>query len=332
VKLAMLLACALPVFAAIDGTVINRTTGKPQAGVTVSMTKLDQSGMAAAGSAKSGLDGKFRIETDAAAAHLLQAVYQGVTYNMQLPPGTPASGLQVAVYDSLPKVSAAQMSQHMILLETDGQELVVNETLIYQNDSQTTWYDPKGGTLRFAVPEAAGTNIMARATAPGGMPVERAPKKTGVQGEYLFDYPVKPGGETRFDISYKLPVKTPMELSGKVLHEPGPVRLVVPQGITVGGEGLTPLGTEPQTQAMIYEVKGASYKLTISGTGSLKSTSAAPAATEREEDGPRIEQIMPPGYQRQWKWVLGLIVAFLALSFWAQWIKTPRAQGGKPKA
>ncbi len=329
-RLAVLLACALPMFAAIDGTVINKTSGKPQAGVKVNLTKLDQGGMSAAGSATSGPDGKFKIEGDGAAAHLLQAVYQGVPYNMQLPPGAPASGLEVAVYDALPKVSAAQMTQHMILLETNEQELVVQETLIYQNDANVTWYDPKG-TLRFSVPEAAGGNVMARATAPGGMPVERQPKKAG-PGVYVLDYPVKPGGETRFDISYKMPVKDPMELAGKILHEPGPVRLVVPQGITVSGDGLTPLGTEPQTHAMIYDIKGTTYKFKIVGTGSLQSTSNAPEATDREEDGPRIEQILPPGYQRQWKWVLGLVLAFLALSFWAQWIKTPGAQGGKPKA
>lgn len=143
---------ALPLLAAIDGTVVNKTTGQPQPGVTVSLTKLGQNGMEPAGSAKSGADGKFSIEAPAGSVHLLQATYQGVAYNMQLQPNAPTTGLQVQVFDALPKLSAIDMSQHMILVESDGKELVVNETVIFQNDSQTTWYDPKAGTLHFTAP------------------------------------------------------------------------------------------------------------------------------------------------------------------------------------
>lgn len=328
VKAAILLLLSLPLLA-VDGTVVNKTTGQPQAGVLVHATRMTQGGMEPAGSAKAGADGKFTIQADGPAPLLVQAVYKGVTYTRQIPPGAPSTGIEIDVWEAAAKVAEAALSQHMILVESDGQELVVNETLVYQNSGNVTWNDDEKGTLRFYVPPEAGTNMMVRATSPGGMPVEREPRQGAEKGAFLLDFPVKPGGETRFDISYKMPVKEPLELAGKILHGPGPVRLVVPEGITVEGQGLEPLGPEPQTQASIFDIKGSKYLLKISGTGTLRSTQE-PA--QQEEDGPRIEEMMPPGYLRYWKWALGLMLGFLALSFWAQWMKTPRAQGSKPKA
>jgi len=338
-RLAAVLLALTPLFAAIDGTVVNKTTGKPQAGVKVSMTKLGQGGMQAAGSAVSGADGKFKLESDAASAHLLQAVWQGVAYNVQLAPQTPTSGIEIAVFDTLTALSAIDFTQHMILVETDGKELVVNETVIVSNDSKTTWYDPKSGTLHFTVPAAAGNNVMVRVTSPGGMPVERAPKPAG-KGEFAVDAPVKPG-ESRFDISYKFPVTGDAELAGKILHAPGPVRLVVPKGMTVAGDGLTPLGTEPRSQAAIFDIKGLSYQLKFTGAGTLAAGQAeagggeAPAGEggeAQEEDGARIEQIQPPGYDRVWKYALGLMIGILILSFVALWLKPTPAPGSNTKA
>jgi hypothetical protein len=328
VKAVILLLLSLPLLA-LDGTVVNKTTGKPQPGVLVHATKMTQGGMEPAGSSKADADGRFAIPSGGSAPLLVQAVYKGVTYTRQIPPGAPSSGIELDVWEAAPKGTSAAMAQHMILIETDGQELVVNETVVYQNSGNVTWNDATNGTLRFYVPAEAGANLMVRATSPGGMPVEREARKAPEKGVYLLDFPVKPGGETRFDISYKMPVKQPLELAGRILHGPGPVRLVVPQGISVQGDGLAPLGAEPQTQASIFDIKTPQYLLKISGTGTLRN---AQQPAGQQEDGPRIEEMMPPGYLRYWKWALGLMLGFLALSFWAQWMKTPPPQGGKPKA
>ncbi|MBI5281355.1 MAG: carboxypeptidase regulatory-like domain-containing protein [Candidatus Solibacter usitatus] len=332
-KAAVLFLCALPLVAAINGTVVNKTSGKPQAGVTVNLTKIGQGGMEAAGKAVSDAAGKFQLEADASSPYLVQAHWQGVSYNVQAPPGALAQALDVAIFDASSKAGAVQFSQHMILVETDGKDLIVNETVIASNPDQTTWNNPQSGTLRFFVPAEARANIMARATAPGGMPVEREAKQAGA-GVYFLDFPIKPG-ETRFDLSYKMPAGSPSVLSGKVVHAPGPVRLVVPQGITVEGDGLAPLGNEPQTQAAIFEIKNAQYKITVNGTGSLRpaanAAAGAAAGATSEEDGPRIVEMQPPGYQREWKWALGLMLAVLALSFAAQWMKAP-GDGSKPSA
>ncbi len=94
---------------------------------------------------------------------------------------------------------------------------------------------------------------------------------------YRVDYPINPG-ETRFDVSYTLPATT--ELSGKVLETSAPLRLVVPNGVTLTGASLEPLGQEPSTQAVIYNVKGNSFDVQVSGTGTL----GQPEAASSDED------------------------------------------------
>lgn len=315
-----LLLFSLPVLAAIEGTVVNKTTGKPQPGVQVTLTRLTEKGMQPAASGTSDAQGRFKLDADAASAHLIQARYQNVSYSAQLQPNQPQ--VEIAVYDAQPKVSAAEVTQHMILVETDGQELVVNETIIYSNDSQTTWYAPKG-TARFYIPSAAGENRMARAIAPGGLPVDRPLLATGERQVFAIDFPVKPG-ETRFDLSYKLPASAGATLGGRVLHDGAPARLVVPQGIRVEGQGLEPAGTEPSTGAAIFTIKERDYSVKVSGTGQLRRMEA----TERsEEDGPRIQVMQPPGYERAWKLFLALAVISLALAFAAHYVRGAGQEG-----
>jgi 5-hydroxyisourate hydrolase-like protein (transthyretin family) len=320
VKTLLLLIAALPAMAAIEGTVVNKTTGKPQPGVQVTLTQLTDKGMQPAASGVSDAQGRFKIEANAASAHLIQARYQNVSYSSQLQPNQPQ--VEIAVYDAVPKVSAAEVTQHMILLETDGQELVVNETVIYSNDSQTTWYDPKG-TARFYIPSAAGENRMARAIAPGGLPVDRPLLPAGERQVFAIDFPVKPG-ETRFDLSYKLSAQAAGTLGGRVMHD-GPARLVVPQGIKVEGAGLEPAGAEPSTGAAIYTLKDRNYSVKVSGTGQLR---RAEPTQPSEEDGPRIQIMQPPGYQRSWKLFLGLALAALMLAFAAHYLRGHAAASG----
>jgi hypothetical protein len=316
----LILLAALPAVAAIEGTVVNKTTGKPQPGVQVTLTRLTDKGMQPAASGTSDAQGRFNLDSDAASAHLIQARYQGVAYSAQLQPNQPQ--VEIAVYEAAAKVSAAEVTQHMILVETDGQELVVNETLIYANDSQTTWYNPKG-TARFYIPASAGENRMARAIAPGGLPVDRPLLPAGERQVFAIDFPVKPG-ETRFDISYKIAAQAGGTLGGRVLHDGTPARLVVPKGIQVEGQGLEPAGAEPSTGAAVFTIKERDFSIKVSGAGQLR---RAEAAETSEEDGPRIQVMQPPGYERSWKLFLGLAVLSLALAFAAHYLRGAGQEG-----
>lgn len=326
-KLALVFLCAAALLpAAVDGVVINRTTGKPQPGVEVVMTTMGAGGMQPAGRAVTGPDGRFRIEAATDSAHLLQAVWQGVSYNRSLQQGAP--GVEIEIYDALPRVSAAEIAQHMILVETDGEEIVVNETIVFQNDSVTTWNDPKGGVVKVFVPEAAGGQVRARVVAPGGLPVERQPRRAGPPNVWTLDAPVKPG-ETRFDFSYKLPAGENSQLSTRILHE-GKTRLIVPDSINAIGDGLKLLGTEPSINATIFEIEKPAFTVTLTGTGTLRANSSRPAS---DGDGaPRLQTIQPPGYQRSWIFVLALGGIILLLGFIAQYIKGAPEAGGKRRA
>jgi hypothetical protein len=326
----ILLFAASTVFGAVEGRVINNTSGQPQADVEVSLTKLGQGGMEPAGSVKSDAQGHFRLESEAGAMYLLQAHWQGVTYSESLQPGAPTSNLELPIYDVAASVSGVAPSQHMILLETDGKQIAVSETIVYINPTKTTWNNAKTGTARIYVPAAAGDNIMARATSPGGMPLDRSVQRTAEKGVWSVDFPVKPG-DTRFDFSYRLPVKEPATFESKLAVAGGSPKLIVPDGITVEGEGLASLGNESSIGASIYNIQAPSFKVKLTGTGSLKAAQSAESSDE--DQGPRIRIVLPPGYERQWKWVLALTLAFLALGFFVQYLKgAPQKAAGAPKS
>jgi hypothetical protein len=311
-RTALLFSCLLtPVsclLGAIDGTVINATTGKPQPSVTVTLVHPGAGGMQTLGSAKSDAAGKFAIDKEVPdPPALLQATYQDVTYNSVLPPGSPTSGVQLSVYDSTNRMPADVEQQHLLILEPDSNQLKVSETILIENKANETFNDPAKGSYQLFIP--AGTNTQVTVTAPGGMPIRRAPQKTLQADVFKIDYPLKPG-ETQFELSYTSP--DAKRFSGKAVGK-DPLRLVTPNGVTLSGDGLKDLGTEPRTQAHVYEVApGASYEANIQGTGVLETGQAQNQDSDDDSGSPKVHPGMARVYDRLY-WVLGLAFGILAL-------------------
>src|ERR1044071_4841917 len=115
-KLLLILSLASIVSAAIDGTVTNRTTNKPQPGATVTLYKLGENGLESVESVKSDAAGKFRIDQNLQGPRLLQSAYDGVTYNHMLPPNAKDTGVALDVYNSTKQPGAAKVMQHMVIL------------------------------------------------------------------------------------------------------------------------------------------------------------------------------------------------------------------------
>ena len=299
-------------FAAIDGTVINQTLGKPQAGATVTLYKLGQAGPEQIESVKSGADGKFHITQDATGPgpRLVQAAYGDVTYNHILPPGSPSDNVAVDVYESSKRPGDAKIEQHAILFEPARGQLMVSEWYIFRNTGKVTYNDVDGGTLRFFLPPAADGAVKVNATAPQGMPVPQAAEKTRSANIYKVAFAIKPG-ETRIDVTYHVPFNAPGTFVGKLL-ENAPTRLVVPHGVTLKGDGIQALGQEPQTKAAIYDVKGPDFKIEIAGTGSMQQ--ADEASDDSGGSGATFEQIPPRVYGKM-TWILVLAFAILTLGF-----------------
>ncbi|MGA2267115.1 MAG: hypothetical protein ABSH44_01475 [Bryobacteraceae bacterium] len=202
-------------------------------------------------------------------------------------------------------MAATKVAKHMILFEPGGGQMVVNETYL----CNTAGNETRGGRLQFYLPAAANGKVQVNATAPGGTPIEAAVKKTSKPDVYAVDFPVKPG-ETRFDLTYTVPYTDGTAYEGKIVTRDDNTYLIAPSGVTLQGENLNDLGQEPRTQAHIYGLTGAAYKVVL--------TAAAAAAPEENADspdsdsGPRIEQIMPRIYG-QAKLILALALGALAL-------------------
>ena len=316
--LVILFAATGTLFAAVDGTVVNRSTGRPEPGADVSIFKLTQNGPEPLDSAKSDANGHFSINRtlEPGGPHLIEVQHSGVTYNIMVSPGRPSTGLELDVFDSSKNPGTAQVSQHILFLEPSGQQLGVTETFILSNTGKLTYDDPDG-TLRFFVPPAAvKDSLKVNATEPRGMGLEQAPTEGKRKGAYSISFPIKPG-ETRVDIAYTLPASDPAAFSSKVFYQGPPTRIVVPAGVTLQGDDLKLLGAEPQTKASIYETAAAALKITVHGTGSLRAAAqgAAAPADDTDDSGATLRTILPPGFEDRRLAVLALAFAALALGF-----------------
>lgn len=298
--------------AAVDGVVVNRTTGKPAAGVTVNLMRLAR-GMDMAGSVQTDPQGRFSFPNEQVtqAPVLVQTFLDGVSYNRMIQPGTPSAGLTIDVFSASAKAPDAVVAEHVIFLEPSGSGVSVNEIIAFRNTGNVTYADEKNGTLRFWLPPAAGDQVSVSVNSPQSMTLQRQAEKTEKANVWKVVHAVKPG-DTRFNISYTLPTAGAFE--SKALHN-APVKIVVPRGVSVKGDNVTQIGTEPQTQASIYDVKGSAVKVAIEGAGSLQA--AAPAAQQQpseEEAGGGITSEKPLVYKRL-PWVLTLAGTMLILGF-----------------
>lgn len=329
----MALACA-PGLLAVDGTVHNATRDKPQAGSTVSLFQITQSGPQMLASVKSAADGSFAITppagSDAPGPKLLQAVYEGVTYNRMIPPGTPAQNLQVDVYESTGKPGAAKVTTHMMLLEPAGGQMTVSESFVYENASKITYNNPGDGTLHFYVPAAAGDKVELNVIAPNSVAIRRAAEKTSQPDIYKVDFPIKPGN-SRIDLTYRIPFTSPGTFTTKALFKDPNTKVLAPVGVTLAAPGLTSVGQEPQTKSTIYNYDGADLRIEVQGTGALPRAGDTAAGQDQSTDqgggGAQIAELLPQLYNKTnpvdgflasvgaVKWILLMVFAMLALAF-----------------
>jgi hypothetical protein len=311
-----LLLLSLPASAAIDGTVVNRTTGQPQSNVAITVSKMNAgTGMLSdnAGSAKSDAQGKFAFPTSVDGPTLLRASWDGVTYSHMLPPGTPSSGITVEVFNSSKTPGASKVDKHMLLFEPAAGEMTVNETFLVKNDGATTWNDPKDGTLHFYLP-ASHTKFQIHATAPGSVDVPTTAAKSAKPDIYKVDFAIKPG-ETRFDIAYNVPYTIGAQYEGKIVTKDDNTYLIVPDGVTLAAENVTDLGQEPRTKAHIYGLAGATYNIQLSGAEVAPPADAnTPDTTQDPNSGPQIEATMPRVFD-QVKPILAIALGILGLGF-----------------
>jgi len=298
-----------PALAAVDGTVINRTTNQPAAGTILQLVQPGQGGMQTLASTKTDAAGKFSFDKDPQGPMLIQAIFSGVLYTKVVMPGSPHNGVEVDVFQATNKAGTAKVSQHFIVLQPGTSEMAVSEGILYQGDPQLTY----NGSFQFYLPPAANGKVSVTINAAGGMPIQRPAQKTSEPNVYKVDYPIKPG-ETRFDLNYAVPITNPMTFSSKILHAEGSSDLVIPTGVTVKGDNIELAGQEPKTQASIYRIKGNEYKVSVEGTGSLTpgaDSSAGGGGDDENNGAPTIQEVKPRIYDQLYL-ILGIAFATLA--------------------
>jgi hypothetical protein len=276
---------------------------------------MGQMGPEPVGDTKADAQGKFSISAGAEGQgpQLVRVTHDGVTYNQIIPPGTPSSNINVSVYNVSSQPGAAKVAKHMILFQpqADGQ-VQVSETFLFSNGGKTTWNDAKDGTLRFYLPPGAQGKVDVSATPPGGMPLPQSAEKAEVKDTYKVPFAIKPG-ETRIDLTYSVPYKEGEDYEGKIVTKDDNTYLIVPNGVTLKGEGLNDLGVEPRTQAHLFGFTKASYKVQMAGVP--VDVAGGPSASDADQNsGPGIEVIPPRVFGRS-KLIVALGLSILGLGF-----------------
>jgi hypothetical protein len=217
----------------------------------------------------------------------------------------------VDVFDSSSKSGVAKVSQHFIVLQPAASAMAVAEGILYQDDGKITYNDPVNGSFHFYLPPEAKGQVTVTVNAPGGMPIKRPAEPTKEPNVYKINYPLKPG-ETRFDLNYTVPLTNPLVFSTKILHTEGASDLVVPNGVTLKGDDIELAGQEPKTEARVYRIKNANFKVEVEGTGSLQPPDASASQGEDGGGQPTIQEVKPRIYDRLY-WILGISFAILGL-------------------
>ena len=270
----------------ITGTVTNKTTNKPAAGDDVVLIRLQQ-GMQEATRTKTDAKGRFTLDVPAnesQAIHLVRVTHDKANYFRPAPPGT--QSVEVDVYNAAAKVKGVSSEADVMRLQTDesGKALHVVENFFVKNESSPPLTQFSDRPFEFYLPEGAVVEGSA-ALSPGGMPVQASPVPLGEPGHYAFIFPIRPG-ETRFQITYKLPYSGSLKFSPRVMMPTDTIAVMMPKSMTFmagASAPYTPVTEETTAQTYVARSVEPSQALdfTVSGTGQMpRDTGAAATAGE----------------------------------------------------
>jgi hypothetical protein len=264
----------------ITGTVTNKTNNKPAAGDEVVLIRLAQ-GMQESTHTKTDSKGNFTIELPDSGMHLIRVTHDKANYFRPAPPGT--QSVEIDVYDAAAKVKGVTAEADVMRLQTDesGKSLRIVENFFVKNDSNPPKTQFGDRPFEFYLPHGAVIEGSA-ALAPGGMPVQASPAPLGDPDHYTFIFPIRPG-ETRFQISYKVPYDGTLKLAPRPTMATDTIAIMMPKSMSFqagSGASYSPVTEETTAQTYVARNVSPSQQLgfTISGTGQLPRDNAAATA------------------------------------------------------
>lgn len=313
VLFASLLLTAVASAGTLSGTVINRTTGKPEPNVALDLLSPTQ-GMTELATTTSDAQGHFTVTKDSIgmAPVLIRATVHDVSFNTFAPPGRP--NVEVEVYDISKDPKTISVPQHIIIFQPQDSKLLGAEEYTIENSSNpAVAYFRSEGNFDFAIPENAKIGQIS-ATTSMGMAVAQASIDKG-KGRFAIAYAFRPG-QTNIRLSYDVPYSNNSASLKLPASYPGAKLLVVvPPGVTVTGDGLTAAGQEQGMMVYTHDALPAKGILSVSVSGVPSGPAggdeqAGQEGNSRQEQGPEV--IAAPSRLNDFKWYLfaGLIALF----------------------
>ena len=142
----------------LDGTVKNGTNGKLAAGTDVILIQL-QGGMQPVANTKTDAQGHYHFDNPqlGTGPMLVRVVYKGVNYHEPITPGKTTADLEV--FEPTDKPDAFSVSNHAIILQPNGSDLMVGEEYMIANKTQPpVAFYRADGSFNFTVPDGADFN------------------------------------------------------------------------------------------------------------------------------------------------------------------------------
>jgi hypothetical protein len=120
----------------------------------------------------------------------------------------------------------------------------------------------------------------AAAESPDGMPVRQAPVPLAEKNHFTFLFPIRPG-ETRFQITYRLPYTGKLALEPKLTMPTDTIAIMIPKSMTfapVAGAPYSPIDDEVNAHTLVARsvAPNAPLGFTLTGTGQLPRDANAP--------------------------------------------------------
>ena len=266
----------------ITGIATNKTTNKPSAGDDVVLIRLAQ-GMQEAARTKTDAKGRFTLEIPDGdtGMHLVRVTHDKANYFRPAPPGT--QSVEVEVFNAAAKVKGVSSEADVMRIQTDesGKSLRVIENFFVKNESNPPLTQFSDRPFEFYLPEGAVVEGSA-ALAPGGMPVQASPTPLGEPNHYAFIFPIRPG-ETRFQLSYRLPYSGSLKFAPRVMMPTDTVAIMMPKSMAFKPGPSSPYApVTEETTAQTYVARNAqpsqALDFTVSGTGQMPRDTGAAAA------------------------------------------------------
>ena len=227
------------------------------------------------------------------------------------------------------------------------------ENFFVKNDSDPPKTQFSDRPFEFYLPAGAVVEGSA-ALGPGGMPVQASPVPLGDPNHYAFIFPIRPG-ETRFQITYRLPYSGSVKLAPQLMMPTDTVAIMMPKSMTFKARAIGAVHAGERRGERHRRMWRAAcspsqpLEFTVSGTGQLprdagqaatagasgdagQAQGAGSAAADTRPGGGLGNPIDPEGANDPWAkykwWILGGLGLVLAAGAGVLLRRSPEAVGG----